>query len=71
MGEIVYSYTILTINADTHPLMRLMHKPTDEKRMVVVLPEVDYDAWLRADADSSGDFLRPYPANRVQTTGFS
>lgn len=70
-GETVYTFTMLTINADTHPLMRLMHKPTDEKRMVVILPEEDYDAWLRADVDSSGTFLRPYPANRLQATGFS
>ena len=37
-GELVHSYTMLTINADEHPLMRLFHKPADEKRMVVVLP---------------------------------
>ena len=37
-GDLLHSYTMLTINADTHPLMRLMHKPTDEKRMVVILP---------------------------------
>lgn len=70
-GLTVYSYTMLTINADTHPLMRLFHKPVDEKRMVVILPEEGYDDWLAADAHSSGKFMRPYPANRLQTTGFS
>lgn len=41
-----FSFSQLTINADTHPLLRRMHKPGDEKRsLVIVLPE-DYDAWL-------------------------
>jgi len=35
---------MLTINAPQHPLMQ----PTDEKRMVVILPEDHYDVWLLA-----------------------
>jgi putative SOS response-associated peptidase YedK len=35
-AEWIHSYTMLTINADDHPLMRLFHKPADEKRMVVI-----------------------------------
>ena len=35
-GEVL-SFTMLTINADKHLLMMNFHKPTDEKRMVVVL----------------------------------
>lgn len=38
-GEAVLSYTMLTINAEAHTFMRLFHKPTDEKRMVVILPD--------------------------------
>lgn len=41
-GEFVQSFTMLTINADGHQLMNQFHKPTDEKRMVVVLPEGSY-----------------------------
>ena len=29
-GELLYSYTMLTINADGHDLMQQFHKPTDE-----------------------------------------
>lgn len=67
-GELVHSYTMLTINADDHPLMRLMHKPTDEKRMLVILPEHSYGDWLAAKADQSGDYLRPYPADLLQAS---
>lgn len=65
-GEIVYSYTMLTINADDHPLMRQFHKPDDEKRMVVILPEERYDDWLRASAQQSMGLMRPYPAAQLQ-----
>jgi putative SOS response-associated peptidase YedK len=62
-GEIVHSYTMLTINADQHPLMRLMHKPTDEKRMVVILPEARYADWLHASPAQSQAFMRQFPAD--------
>lgn len=35
---------MLTINADDHSFMRQFHKPEDEKRMVVILPESHYEA---------------------------
>lgn len=64
-GDIVRSFTMLTINADQHPLMRNFHKPDDEKRMVVILTEDDYDAWLNAPMARSMDFLRQFPADRL------
>jgi putative SOS response-associated peptidase YedK len=52
-GELVESYTMLTLNADAHPLMRRMHKPDralpperQDKRSVVVLQAQDEAAWL-------------------------
>lgn len=64
-GEQVLSYTMLTINADQHELMRQFHKPSDEKRMVVILPESAYDDWLDADVAHSTQLLRPYPATKM------
>jgi putative SOS response-associated peptidase YedK len=37
-----WSMTMLTINADNDPVFRRFHKPEDEKRSVVILPD---DAW--------------------------
>ena len=65
-GEWVHSYTMLTTNADTHPLMNQFHKPTDEKRMVVVLPESVYDEWLVATAERSEQFLVPFAAEGLR-----
>lgn len=52
-GEIVESYTMLTINADAHPLMSRMHKPDpalppdrQDKRSVVPIEAGDVEQWL-------------------------
>lgn len=57
------SFSMLTINADEHPLMRRFHRPDDEKRMVVMLPEEGYDSWLQAPLEQVPSFLTPYPAD--------
>jgi putative SOS response-associated peptidase YedK len=67
-GDVLHSYTMLTINADQHPLMRQFHKPTDEKRMVVILPEDRYEDWLQAPADQSARFLNLYPSDALQSS---
>ena len=64
-GEVLLSYTMLTINADDHSVMRNFHKPGEEKRMVVVLDDSDYDAWLSVPAASSKDYLRQFPADSL------
>ena len=61
-GEVVSSFTMLTINADSHPLMRNFHRPEDEKRMVVILARDCFDAWLSAKPELSARFLIPYPS---------
>lgn len=61
-GSWLLSYTMLTINADGHSLMSHFHKPADEKRMVVILPESSYEGWLDASANESTDYLHPFPA---------
>lgn len=67
-GETLHSFTMLTINADHHPLMNQFHKAADEKRMIVILPPERYDDWLRASSSESGDFLRAWPAEWLIAT---
>jgi putative SOS response-associated peptidase YedK len=52
-GGVHESYTMLTINADAHPLMGRMHKPDpklppdqQDKRSVIALADGDVDTWL-------------------------
>ena len=67
-GDILHSYTMLTINADTHTLMNQFHKPADEKRMVVILPDDQYGEWLSADTNQCRDYLKEYPAEMLAFT---
>lgn len=64
----VHSFTMLTMNADDHPVMQNFHKAEDEKRMVVILPETDYDAWLKAKPQESMAFVKQYPAELLVAT---
>ena len=71
-GEWNQSFTMLTINADSHPIFNQLHRPDpkrppdkQDKRMVVILSEEAYAAWLDAPAAQSMDFLRPYPADQL------
>lgn len=56
-GQVVASFTMLTINADGHELMSRMHKPDDEKRTPVVLSPTHYEGWLNATADTARQYL--------------
>ena len=50
-GLPAWSMSMLTINADAHPLMARFHKPEDEKRSVVILPDEVWGDWLRAKSE--------------------
>lgn len=63
--EVVHSFSMLTVNADDHEFMRNYHRPGDEKRMVVILPNGSHHDWLNAKASDSMDFMIQYPADRL------
>lgn len=45
-GKKLWTFAMLTVNADGHPVFKRMHSPADEKRMVVILDPSEYDDWL-------------------------
>ena len=52
-GEVHESYTMLTVNADDHPLMSRMHRPDtklpaeqQDKRSIVAIEQADFEQWL-------------------------
>lgn len=58
-----HSFSQLTINSDAHPFMNRFHKPEDEKRSLVIVPENDYDEWLNCkNPELARAFLNPFPA---------
>lgn len=57
-GEVIFSFSMLTINADQHPLMSRFHKPDDEKRSVVVIENGDFGKWLNATHEQAKELLQ-------------
>ncbi len=64
-GERIESYTMPTLNANEHLLMRNFHKPDHEKWMVAVLTEATQDDWLDAPREKAVQLITPYPAERL------
>jgi putative SOS response-associated peptidase YedK len=64
-GSIVRSMSMLTVNAYDHALMRHFHRPEDEKRMVVVLDEIDFEDWLNPSFAEAAGLIRPFAAERL------
>ncbi len=60
-GEIIFSFSMLTINATGHPIMKHFHRPEDEKRSVVVLHENEYLSWLNADSNQARSMMNLSP----------
>jgi len=62
----VLSFTMLTVNADEHPLMKRFHKPGDEKRSVVIVSPNAYEDWLNCrSTDEARSFLNQCPAEEM------
>ena len=56
-GEVVVSFSILTVNADEHPVMNQFHKAGDEKRTPFIIQAENFDHWLRADIPTATQML--------------
>ncbi len=69
-GEVLESYTMLTINADQHPLMSRMHKPkpdlpaeAQDKRSVIPIELADVDTWLLGAQEEARMLLKLAPVD--------
>ena len=71
-GEVVPNYTMITVNANDHPLMSRMHRPevdpgTEEplplaqqdKRSVVSIEAANMEQWLTGSQDEARALLKP------------
>lgn len=59
-GGELFSFAMLTVNADGHPVMQRFHKPGDEKRMVVILDPADQDRWLACTPAEARAWFKPW-----------
>ncbi|MET3177841.1 UNVERIFIED_ORG: putative SOS response-associated peptidase YedK [Variovorax guangxiensis] len=67
-GQVWESFTMLTINANLHPIMSRMQKPeidkmtkkpleVQDKRSVVAIEEHDFDRWLTCTSDEAREMV--------------
>ncbi|HIC7214002.1 SOS response-associated peptidase family protein [Burkholderia stabilis] len=65
-GAEYHVMSMITVNADGHPLMSHMHKPADEKRSVVILHPEDWEEWLATpNVEAARAMLQLYPAEEM------
>ena len=60
-GEVIFSFSMLTVNADGHEVMKHFHKQEDEKRSIVVLNNSEYSSWLNANHNEAREILNVAP----------
>ena len=56
-GELVVSFSMLTVNADAHPVMAQFHRLGDEMRSPVIVAPEWHDAWLSADGPRAKELM--------------
>ncbi|MES2664302.1 MAG: SOS response-associated peptidase family protein [Pseudomonadota bacterium] len=66
-GEIIFTFSMLTVNATNHPIMKHFHRLEDEKRSIVILQESDYQNWLDADHEKARELLQLAPDNYLES----
>jgi putative SOS response-associated peptidase YedK len=62
-GTEITSFTLLTVNANSHALLHRYKQNGNEKRMPVILGEGAYDAWLHAKPEKAREFMRAFSAS--------
>ncbi len=59
-GREVFTFAMLTVNADGHTVMQRFHRPEDEKRMVLILDPKNYGAWLSCPVADASAYFRQW-----------
>lgn len=67
-GEMVASFSMLTVNADEHPVMHKFHKTGDEKRTPVIIQPEHYNRWLGADLTTAKEMMTWADMPTLQTS---
>ncbi|WP_347467490.1 SOS response-associated peptidase [Burkholderia stagnalis] len=65
-GSDQHTMSMITVNAEGHPVMSRMHKPGDEKRSVVILRPDDWEEWLTtSNVEAARAMLQLYSADEM------
>ena len=59
-GKLHWTFAMLTCNAEGHPVYKRFHRPGDEKRMIVIIADADYERWLTCSPEEAKAFFRQW-----------
>ena len=59
-GEPLLSFAMLTVSGAGHVVFKRMHKPEDEKRMVLILDPAEHDRWLECPVSEASTFFQQW-----------
>lgn len=59
-SRFLWTFAMLTVNAEGHPVYQRMGAPGDEKRMIVVLDPAEYDRWLQCSPQEAQSFFKQW-----------
>jgi putative SOS response-associated peptidase YedK len=59
-GQDLFSFAMLTVNADDHAFYRRFHRAGEEKRMPIILAPEQFDAWLACPVREASGFFRAW-----------
>lgn len=60
-GAPLLSFAMLTVSGAGHPVFGRMHRPQDEKRMVLIIDPALYDHWLNCTPAEAATLFKPWP----------
>jgi putative SOS response-associated peptidase YedK len=66
-GVEMFSFAMLTVSAEGHPVMSRFHKWGEEKRMVIFLDPHEYDDWLTCPVQEAPKYFRQW-LGRMETS---
>ena len=59
-GKEHHSFAMLTVSGAGHPIFQRMHRPEDEKRMVLILSPSDFDDWLTCSPEEAPRYFKQW-----------
>ncbi len=60
-GPALFTFAMLTVNADSHSFYKRFHKPGEEKRMPIFLDKDQYGPWLQCGLIDAPLFFKQHP----------
>lgn len=65
-NEIIRSATMISLDANQHPMMKEFHEPRTDKRCVMIIPHDELDNWLSLKEPDISQFIKGFPVEEFE-----